>query len=303
MRARCSAGAWRRQDLASSSRSGGGPADLDAVVRVVGHLESLGARDDVGEAELLDLVVAPRVRKPSRGELPVTSLAHPPHRRLDARRALAESLGASPHDVHKARHGVHRDQQTHVARRGGEVFPRAGGREDRSVLRHLHGAPGILGDPSLAVVHAHHPPRDRFGERVDERELDVDRVERARVDQALHALVEVVGAPLVLLHRERDIARPLGDLPVLQRRIRLVAAVVEHRPPRLEAGADVRGVGMEQKRAAPESTTPHRAVGLGVRADEDPVVVVHALRDPARDHQQVSVRVGEHRARPQRLAR
>jgi hypothetical protein len=99
--------------------------------------------------------------------------------RLDVRGALPRrhrvALGPPRDPIREAAHYVDRDQQTQIAGRRGEIFPRAGGLEDRRAVRHAHfaaAADQVLApvlDRGHACVHLLLERRDRLLQRTHAR--------------------------------------------------------------------------------------------------------------------------------------
>src|SRR5262245_21462016 len=115
------------------------PAQLDAVVEVVRHLERLSAVHHVLDRERPGRAVAARIRELARRQL---RREHALQLGLHRRDALAlghgVALGAPRHALREAAHHVDRDQQAQIARRRSEILPYAGGLEDRRVVGHLY---------------------------------------------------------------------------------------------------------------------------------------------------------------------
>src|SRR5215469_14955590 len=114
------------------------PAQLDAVVQVVRHLEIRGAVEHVLERQRPGGAIAARIRKLARRKL---RREHALQFRLHVRDGLPLrhriALGPTHDAIRERAHHVDRDQQTQVARRCREILPRAGRLEDRRAVRHL----------------------------------------------------------------------------------------------------------------------------------------------------------------------
>src|SRR5215510_10328813 len=192
------------------------PAQLDAVVRVVRHLESHRTVDYVTQGERPRGAVTARIRELARRQL---GREHALQFGFHLRDALVlrhrVALGPPRDPIRIAEHHVDCNQQPQVARRRREVFPRTARLEDRRAVR--HGRFATLAVLELASVldrgHAHFHllfvRRDRLLRRSR-------RIEWGGRHHIVHAVVEVLDAEPRLIEREIGVLRVLPDLGVVQ---------------------------------------------------------------------------------------
>ena len=131
--------ARRRVALQVAPRAslGGAPADLDAVVGVVGHLQRRPARQQIGDGQLLRRAVAARVGDAARRDRGCAcSLAISARTASGLRPPSLKSSGCLTIRSGSPEQHVHRDEQAHVARRRRVVLPRPGGLEDLRAVGH-----------------------------------------------------------------------------------------------------------------------------------------------------------------------
>ncbi len=179
----------RRRLLALLRRA---PAQLDAVVHVVGHLEIRRAVDHILDRERPGGAIGARIRELARRKL---RREHAHQFRLHGRDALPlrhrVALGPPRDAIRKGAHHVHRDQQAQIARRRREIFPRAGGLEDRRAVRH-----GRLALPAglelSPVFDRRHARLHLLFERRDRLLHRAHGIERRRRHHVIHPVVEVL---------------------------------------------------------------------------------------------------------------
>ena len=142
--ARCAAGA-RRLQVAASSLSSGAPHLSSAQSLMLYAISSAGMRSSTSLSLSVHCEPSVRVYENSRvesSEASVASSSALTSAALFARRH-GVPLGPPRHAIRESAHHVDRDQQAQIARRRGEIFPRAGGLEDRCAVRHRHFAAAI----------------------------------------------------------------------------------------------------------------------------------------------------------------
>ena len=169
------------------------PAQFDAVVEVVGHLEIARTVEHVLERERPGRAVGANIGKFARRTL---GGEHALQFRLHLGDALllrhCVALGPPRDAIREGAHDVDRDQQAQIARWRGEVFPRASGLENRRAVGHLRvaAAAGLVLAPVLdgghARLHLLFEGRDRLLDRAQ-------GIERRRRHDVIHAIIKIFG--------------------------------------------------------------------------------------------------------------
>ena len=187
--ARCAGGAWRLHVDASSLRSGAPHRSstqsfgLYAISRSAARSTTSLSVSVQGEPSLR---VYANLRAESSDASTLSSSAFTSATLFPGHRV---AVGPPRDAIRKTAHHVDRDQQTQIARRRREIFPRAGRLEDRRAVRHgrfalpagLELAPVL--DRGHARLHLLFERRDRLLHRAH-------RIERRRRHHVIHPVVE-----------------------------------------------------------------------------------------------------------------